>query len=39
MNSLADSANLTYVAAIDPIWVNFSISQNQMARLQRAGAK
>jgi membrane fusion protein (multidrug efflux system) len=34
VNSMADSANLTYVAAIDPIWVNFSISQNQMARWQ-----
>jgi membrane fusion protein (multidrug efflux system) len=32
VNALADSANLTYVAALDPIWVNFSISQNQMAR-------
>ena len=32
VNSMADSANLTYVAALDPIWVNFSISQNQMAR-------
>lgn len=32
VNSLADSAFLTYVAALDPIWVNFSISQNQMAR-------
>ena len=32
VNSLAESANLTYVAALDPIWVNFSISQNQMAR-------
>ena len=32
VNSSADSANLTYVAAVDPIWVNFSISQNQMAR-------
>jgi len=32
INSVADSANLTYVAAVDPIWVNFSISQNQMAR-------
>ena len=34
VNSMADSANLTYVAAIDPIWVNFSVSQNQMARWQ-----
>jgi membrane fusion protein (multidrug efflux system) len=32
VNALAESANLTYVAALDPIWVNFSISQNQMAR-------
>jgi membrane fusion protein (multidrug efflux system) len=32
INSIADSANLTYVAAVDPIWVNFSISQNQYAR-------
>jgi membrane fusion protein (multidrug efflux system) len=35
VNSLADSANLTYVAAIDPIWVNFSISQNQMAKFKQ----
>jgi membrane fusion protein (multidrug efflux system) len=32
INSMGDSANLTYVAAIDPIWVNFSVSQNQMAK-------
>jgi membrane fusion protein (multidrug efflux system) len=32
VNSSAESANLTYVAAIDPIWVTFSISQNQAAR-------
>lgn len=32
INSATASANLTYVAAIDPIWVNFSVSQNQMAR-------
>jgi len=32
VNSMSDSANLTYVAAIDPIWVTFSISQNQAAR-------
>lgn len=31
VNSMSDSAKLTYVAAIDPIWVNFSISQNQRA--------
>ncbi len=38
VNALADSANLTYVAALDPIWVNFSISQNQMARFQELRA-
>jgi membrane fusion protein (multidrug efflux system) len=32
VNSSAESANLTYVAAIDPIWVTFSVSQNQAAR-------
>jgi membrane fusion protein (multidrug efflux system) len=32
VNSMAESANLTYVAAINPIWVSFSISQNQAAR-------
>jgi membrane fusion protein (multidrug efflux system) len=32
VNATAESANLTYVAAIDPIWVSFSISQNQAAR-------
>lgn len=39
VNSLAESANLTYVAALDPIWVNFSISQNQMARFQELADK
>ena len=32
VNAQSDSANLTYVAAIDPIWVNFSVSQNQVAK-------
>jgi membrane fusion protein (multidrug efflux system) len=32
VNAMAESANLTYVAAIDPIWATFSISQNQAAR-------
>lgn len=39
VNALADSANLTYVAALDPIWVNFNISQNQMARLTEMSEK
>jgi membrane fusion protein (multidrug efflux system) len=32
INSMADSANLTYVAAVDPIWVTFSVSQNLVAK-------
>jgi membrane fusion protein (multidrug efflux system) len=31
INAMSTSAQLTYVAAIDPIWVNFSVSQNQVA--------
>ena len=31
INSLSTEATLTYVAAIDPIWVTFSVSQNQVA--------
>jgi membrane fusion protein (multidrug efflux system) len=34
VNSMSDTANLTYVAAIDPIWVTFSVSQNQNAKLR-----
>ncbi len=32
VNSTAESANLTYVAAVDPVWVTFSVSQNQTAK-------
>lgn len=32
INSTAESAKLTYVAAIDPIWITFSVSQNQAAK-------
>jgi membrane fusion protein (multidrug efflux system) len=39
VNAMTDSANLTYVAAIDPIWVNFSISQNQMSNWRQLVAK
>jgi membrane fusion protein, multidrug efflux system len=39
VNAQSDSANLTYVAAIDPIWVNFSVSQNLAAKLRDAIAK
>ena len=31
INAMSESARLTYVAAVDPIWVDFSISQNQLA--------
>jgi membrane fusion protein, multidrug efflux system len=34
INAMSESAKLTYVAALDPIWVNFSMSQNQMAKLK-----
>jgi membrane fusion protein (multidrug efflux system) len=34
INSSAASSKLTYVARVDPIWVNFSVSQNQAARRQ-----
>jgi membrane fusion protein (multidrug efflux system) len=39
INSMSDSANLTYVAAIDPIWVTFSVSQNLAARWRELFAK
>ncbi len=39
INSMSDAAHLTYVAAIDPVWVNFSVSQNQMAHLREEVAK
>lgn len=35
----ADTAKLTYVAALDPIWVTFSVSQNQVAKLKDLVAK
>jgi membrane fusion protein (multidrug efflux system) len=39
INSLSESAKLTYVAAINPIWVNFSVSQNQIARVRELVGK
>jgi membrane fusion protein (multidrug efflux system) len=35
LNAMSPDSKLTYVAALDPIWVNFSISQNQMADVRR----
>jgi membrane fusion protein, multidrug efflux system len=34
INAQSESARLTYVAALNPIWVNFSVSQNQIAKLR-----
>ena len=39
VNAIAETANLTYVAAIDPIWVTFSVSQNQMAHWREEARK
>jgi len=39
INSMAESANLTYVAAVDPVWVTFSVSQNLAAKWREAFAK
>jgi len=34
INAMSESAKLTYVAALDPIWVNFSVSQNQTTKMK-----
>jgi membrane fusion protein (multidrug efflux system) len=39
VNAMSDSANLTYVAAVDPIWVTFSVSQNLVAKWRDEIAK
>ena len=39
VNSTSDNAKLTYVAALDPIWVNFSVSQNQLAKIKQETAQ
>ena len=33
INAMSSDSRLTYVAALDPIWVNFSVSQNMTTRL------
>jgi membrane fusion protein (multidrug efflux system) len=33
INTMSESAKLTYVATVDPVWINFSVSQNQRAAL------
>ncbi|KPK15800.1 MAG: efflux RND transporter periplasmic adaptor subunit [Betaproteobacteria bacterium] len=39
INSLSPESKLTYVAAIEPMWVTFSVSQNQMAKYRNLMAK
>jgi membrane fusion protein (multidrug efflux system) len=39
LTSHSPDAKLTSVAALDPIWVNFSVSQNQMAKSKEERAK
>jgi membrane fusion protein (multidrug efflux system) len=34
LSSSGTSSQLTYVAQLDPIWINFSISQNEMAKMR-----
>ena len=34
VNSLSPEAKLTYVAKVEPIWVTFSVSQNQLSKRQ-----
>ena len=33
ISSLSTDAKLTYVAKVEPMWVNFSVSQNQMSKM------
>ncbi|HET9701052.1 MAG TPA: efflux RND transporter periplasmic adaptor subunit [Burkholderiales bacterium] len=39
LNAQAASATLTYVARLDPIWVSFSVSQNELAERQEQVSK
>ena len=39
LSAAGQSSKLTYVARLDPIWVNFSVSQNEMATNQQEVAK
>ncbi|HET9701212.1 MAG TPA: efflux RND transporter periplasmic adaptor subunit [Burkholderiales bacterium] len=39
LNAQAESASLTYVAQLDPIWISFSVSQNELAERQEKVAK
>lgn len=39
LNAMSPDSTLTYVAAVDPIWVNFSVSQNLTAKWRDQVAK
>ncbi len=39
LNAFSESADLTYVAKIDPVWVNFSVSQNELESSRRLAAE
>jgi membrane fusion protein (multidrug efflux system) len=39
INAVGDSAKLSYVSAVDPIWVNFSMSQNQLSTIRELAQK
>ena len=34
INAVGDSAKLSFVSAVEPMWVNFSMSQNQLAQIR-----
>ena len=38
LNAVSRSAQLSYVAQIDPIWVNFAVSQNELQRYRNQKA-
>lgn len=39
LSSAGSSVALTYVAKLDPVWIEFSVSQNEMATTQRETAQ
>jgi membrane fusion protein (multidrug efflux system) len=39
LTPMGPTSQLTYVAKLDPIWINFSVSQNEMATNQQEVAK
>jgi membrane fusion protein (multidrug efflux system) len=35
LSGVGEASQLTYVATLDPIWINFSVSQNQMSGMRQ----